>query len=215
MECQTPNKDGMIMIRRVIDSDNSCLFNSIGLSILGSKREEQNLRKRVKEAIMSDQESFTPLLDKPLDEYCEWIMKNTSWGGGVELYILSTYFETQMAVINIETLNTVIYGEESGYSKRIYLLYSGVHYDAITRNIYDEASESNDERAFDVGDKYAYEGALFVASELRKKKQYTNIKDFSLICSICYFGCKGQKDALEHAKTTGHQNFQESSDFAL
>lgn len=55
---------------------------------------------------------------------------------------------------------------------------------------------------------------MFIASDLRHKKQFTNLKDFDLICGVCYHGCKGQKEAIEHCKQTGHANFQESSDFA-
>lgn len=141
-------------------------------------------------------------------------MKETSWGGGIELYILSKYFGIEICVINIETLNHVIYGEDANYDKRIYLLYSGIHYDVLVRNIFDEAPESSDIKVFSPDDNYAFEGALFVASELRKKKQYTNLKEFDLICGVCYKGCKGQKEAVMHCKETGHANFQESSDFA-
>jgi ubiquitin thioesterase OTU1 len=214
MECQTPNPDGLVMLRRVIDSDNSCLFNSIGFCMFGEKTLQQKLRTIVKEEIESNPGHYEPMLEKPIDEYCEWIMRSTSWGGGIELYILSKYFHVEMCVINIESLNDTVYGEDGGYDKRIYLLYSGIHYDAISRNIFEEAPEESDEKLFDPVDNYAYEGALFVASELRKKKQFTNLKEFDLICGVCYKGCKGQKEAVEHCKETGHANFQESADFA-
>ena len=215
MEWQTPNKDGMIMIRRVIDSDNSCLFNSIGLCMFGSKDEQKALRSVIKEEIQENKETYNEaILDKPVDEYINWILKSTSWGGGIELMILSNYFKIEICVIDVETLSHVVYGEGNDREKRIYLLYSGIHYDSITRNIFEEADESTDQRLFSPDDKYAYEGALFVASELRKKKQYTNLKEFDLICGVWYKGCKGQKDAIDHCKETGHANFQESSEFA-
>ena len=215
MKVQTPNKDGLIMLRRVIDSDNSCLFNSIGFCMLDSKKKSDILRAHVKTTIKNNHEEYKDMLDKSLDEYLDWITESTSWGGGPELYILSKFFHSEMAVINVQTLNTTIYGEQDGYSQRIYLLYSGIHYDAITRNIYEDAEESSDIKIFDSNDKYAYEGALYVASELRKKKQFTNLKDFELICSVCFEGLKGMKEAQEHAKLTLHTNFAESNGFAL
>jgi ubiquitin thioesterase OTU1 len=172
------------MIRRIIDSDNSCLFNSIGLCMLESKKNPDALRKIVKEAIKSNPNDFEFMLDRSVNEYLEWITKSTSWGGGIELLILSKFFAVEICIINVETLNHVIYGQDGNFMKRIYLLYSGIHYDAITRNIYEDMEEETDERVFDIDDNYAFEGSLFLASELRKKRQYTNLKDFALICDV-------------------------------
>lgn len=69
MECQTPNNDGLIMLRRVIDSDNSCLFNSIGFPMLNSKLEQQKLRKIIREEIESKPGEYEAMLDRPLDDY--------------------------------------------------------------------------------------------------------------------------------------------------
>ena len=35
--------------------------------------------------------------------------------------------------------------------------------------------------------------------------------NFTLRCGACQLGLKGEKEALEHAKATGHANFQEYS----
>lgn len=213
-QTQTPNKDGYVMIRRVIDSDNSCLFNSIGFLMYGLKTKAKFLRQVVHDEISSKPEEYQYHFDKTIQEYLDWILLPTSWGGGTEIFILSKYFQVEICIINIETLNDVVYGENSGYTKRIYLLYSGIHYDAITRNLFDEMPEADDQRQFDIDDKYAYEGSLWVASELRKAKQYTNLKECALICQVCFKGMASSKDALAHATATTHQNFLESSDYA-
>ena len=200
------------MLRRVIDSDNSCLFNSIGYLLLGSKTEQASLRAIVREEILANPETYSEaVLDRPSEEYIEWIQKSTSWGGGVELMILAAYFKTEICVVDVETLMTVVYGE--GRDSRIYLLYSGIHYDAIARNVFEEAEEDSDQKNFEPSDLYAFEGAIFVAKELREKKQFTNLKEFDLIWGVWYKGWKGQKEAVEHCKETGHANFQESSEF--
>ena len=182
--------------------------------MLESKSEQAKLRRIVKSEIQNNKEFFETLLDREYSEYLQWIVKPTSWGGGTELFILAKYFKIEICVINIETLNHVIYGQDGNYENRIYILYSGIHYDAITQNIFEEMEEKTDKRIFSVDDEYAFEGAMFVASELRKKKQFTNLKEFSLICTNCFTGFRGQSDAIEHCKATGHNSFQESSDFA-
>jgi len=50
-----------------------------------------------------------------------------------------------------------------------------------------------------------------LAEELNKKKEYVDVVNFTLMCGDCYQKLKGQSDAIEHAKKTGHSNFQETS----
>jgi ubiquitin thioesterase OTU1 len=40
-------------------------------------------------------------------------------------------------------------------------------------------------------------------------RQFTDTSNFTLRCGVCQAGLKGEKEAVEHARTTGHQNFQE------
>jgi ubiquitin thioesterase OTU1 len=44
---------------------------------------------------------------------------------------------------------------------------------------------------------------------LHDGKKYTDTANFTLRCGTCNTGLKGEKEAVEHAKATGHQNFQE------
>lgn len=45
--------------------------------------------------------------------------------------------------------------------------------------------------------------------QAHEAKQYTDTGNFTLQCGICKLGVKGEKEALKHAKETGHQSFQE------
>jgi ubiquitin thioesterase OTU1 len=66
---------------------------------------------------------------------------------------------------------------------------------------------------------FAYNGAVFVANELKKKNQFTDKANFSIKCGVCkhsktflfigYECFKGEKEAVAHAQETGHSNFQE------
>jgi ubiquitin thioesterase OTU1 len=48
-----------------------------------------------------------------------------------------------------------------------------------------------------------------LAREARASKQYTDVDGFSLKCFQCQELLKGQIQAQEHAKSTGHMNFGE------
>ncbi len=40
-------------------------------------------------------------------------------------------------------------------------------------------------------------------------RQFTDTANFTLRCGVCQLGLKGEKEAVEHAKSTGHTNFTE------
>ena len=40
-------------------------------------------------------------------------------------------------------------------------------------------------------------------------RQYTDTTNFTLRCSVCQIGVRGEKEAMEHAQATGHANFSE------
>lgn len=51
--------------------------------------------------------------------------------------------------------------------------------------------------------------ALQLASEAKASRQFTDIQNFSLRCILCGKGLKGQLEARQHAKETGHTDFGE------
>ena len=72
--------------------------------------------------IMSNPNDYNAaILDKDPDEYCEWILKGDSWGGGIELSILSKFFQMQIGVVDIQNITIEYFGD---YSNCIYLLYN-------------------------------------------------------------------------------------------
>ena len=50
------------------------------------------------------------------------------------MQIISNHYNIEICAINIETLSPIIYGENNQYKKRIYLLYTGIHFDSIVNN---------------------------------------------------------------------------------
>jgi ubiquitin thioesterase OTU1 len=210
---QIPNPEGLIMIRRVIPADNSCLFNSIAYALENqSKNKSRDLRDIVAGYIMSDPERYSEVvLERPNHKYCEWIQKSDSWGGAIELEIFSRHYEVEICAVDIENGIGSVFGSDQGYKERIYVLYDGIHYDILVRNISEDMDSSMDITVFSPIDKFAYEGALTLARELKAKKQFTNVSKFTIQCGVCYDKFTGEKEAVQHNKETGHINFQEVS----
>ena len=210
---QIPNKDGMIMIRRIIPADNSCLFNAIAYAIENkSKDKAEELREVIAAYVSSDPQKYDHLLlEKSNEDYCKWILKDTSWGGAIELDILSKHYNIEICAIDILSLTAQIFGQDQGFSKRIYVLYDGIHYDILVRNISEEMDLMPDITVFSKDDKYAFDGVMWIAYDLNKKKQFTDVGNFTLECGVCYQKFAGEKDAVKHNKDTGHANFHEVS----
>ena len=88
------NPDGFV-VRRVMDADNSCLFNSIGYCMKHSGSHSKVLRKKiVHDTVLNDPRTVIrrSCIKKPIDEYAEWISKDASWGGQIELTILVKHY---------------------------------------------------------------------------------------------------------------------------
>ena len=48
-----------------------------------------------------------------------------------------------------------------------------------------------------------------IADEAKSSRQFTDVNKFTLKCNDCDMFLKGQVEAQNHAKTTGHFNFGE------
>ena len=81
------------------------------------------------------------VLGRPAGEYCEWIAKHDTWGGGIELAILAEHFAVELAAFDVQTKRVDVFGQGSGYATRVYLLYDGLHYDLIVRQLVEGASQ--------------------------------------------------------------------------
>jgi len=123
------------MIRRTVPNDNSCLFYSIAYCCEGaeaSRSVEQRLRGVMRDNVLADPDPATRalFLGKPVDEYAEWIMNPHHWGGEPEIVALSEHYKVELAVVSCEMMSTIVYGEGAS-GGRIYILYTGSHYDPL------------------------------------------------------------------------------------
>ncbi|KAJ6894577.1 OTU-like cysteine protease family protein [Populus alba x Populus x berolinensis] len=203
-----------IVVRRVIPSDNSCLFNAVGYVMDHDKNKAYGLRQVIAGTVASNPEKYNEaFLGKPNGEYCNWIRDSEKWGGAIELSILADYYGREIAAYDIQTMRCDLYGQDRKYSERAMLIYDGLHYDALAMSPFEGAPEEFDQTIFTVLKDRTIgpaEGhALNLVKEQQRKRSYTDTANFTLRCGVCQIGVIGQKEAVEHAQTTGHVNFQE------
>jgi ubiquitin thioesterase OTU1 len=109
------------------------------------------------------------------------------------------------------------FGEERGYETHVLLIYSGIHYDAVTFTPMEPEAGATYPYSLDFDqtqfrkttDGYALPATLELAQKLRAKKYYTDTAGFSLRCEVCKKALKGEKEAQAHAQSTGHTSFGE------
>ncbi|KAE8895330.1 hypothetical protein PF005_g891 [Phytophthora fragariae] len=204
-------KSTTVFMRRVMPADNSCLFHSIGYA-LGKGREGNGpmMRQLIRDTILADPEKYSEVfLGRPVYEYCAWIMDDKSWGGEIELSILSTYFKVEMVVFDVTSMSRLCYGEDQGFTQRMFLLYDGIHYDLVVEARSASASESQDVTLFAINDFTKVERASEVAVEAHQKHEFTDVSRFSIMCLVCRSTFVGQREALAHSEATDHQQFGE------
>jgi len=56
---------------------------------------------------------------------------SSAWGGMPELKALCMFYKAEFAVVVISDVEVLLFGKGKGYSKRVYVLYDGTHYNLI------------------------------------------------------------------------------------
>ena len=188
--------------RKDIPADNSCLFNAVNFAINQNANSPEIIREIITAEIMSNPDEYnSAILGKEPEEYCKWISNKETWGGGIELSILSKFFHVQIGVADIQFINIQYFGN---YDKCIYLLYNNIHYDVFYK-------EENGKITgiFDSNDAKVKQEIMDICIQLQNREFFVDTKNFSLKCMQCGFLMKGQNEAVEHSKKTGHFNFSE------
>eukprot|EP01137_Pigoraptor_chileana_P003124 Opistho-2@42876 len=207
-----PTDDVGSLMRRVVQSDNSCLFNSIGYLLISRTRDHAPiLRQMIAETVSADPLTYNEaFLAMPNTAYRNWILDGKHWGGAIEISILSKHFQTEIAAVDIQTLRIDRYGEDLAYKHRALLIYDGVHYDPLALSLFDGASEDMDVTVFPTehGDAILAK-AVALAGKERAQHHYTDVGGFHLRCGQCGTVVVGEKGAQAHAHATGHSQFGE------
>lgn len=206
---------GSYLILRNIPDDNSCMFNALNYAM--KKDNVPAMREVVASHIRSDPEKYNEvILGRSNDDYCRWITKKDSWGGAIELGILSQYYKIQINCLDIELGQTIKFEPSPDCGRFIVLIYSGIHYDILSLNSKvsnDDSDKSHDTCVFSTSSDLYH--TIFIASnkicQLLQSKDYaTNLTKFRLRCLECYTVCVGETGASKHALETGHSKFGET-----
>ena len=174
------------------------------------------LRSVIAQAIQADPATYSEVvLEKKPDDYCRWIQSPNSWGGQIELDILSKHFDVEICSIDVQSLRVDKYNE--GKPQRCILVYSGIHYDVIAASPSEYPYEKAyappdfDVKVFDANDEVVLSTAVKLCAKLQKQGYFTDTAAFSLRCNVCGGMFTGEAGATEHASETGHYDFGEAA----
>jgi len=208
-----PLPDGTAIVRRIVADDNSCLFSAVGYVAKGGRGAASSLRSIVAQAVLADPFEWNEVvLGKDPKEYAAWITDTRRWGGAIELSILSKHLKKEIAAFDIQTERVDVYGQGEGYTERVMLVYDGLHYDALAVAAGVGTAESRDVVSLSTTSakmEAVMEGAARLVAKAHASRQFTDTANFTLRCGVCKIGLKGEKEAVMHAQSTGHQNFTE------
>tara|TARA_B100002051_G_C16523316_1_gene528878 strand:+ start:114 stop:731 length:618 start_codon:yes stop_codon:yes gene_type:complete len=201
----------LIAERRHVDQDNSCLFSSIGY--LMSPKEFNELtkykyRQIIAEAIINNKSKYNAVfLGRSIDDYLSFIQNPDNWGGEIELKIFSDVYKIEIVNIQVETLKMFTYGSGEGYSNRIYVLYTGIHYDPLVMTLNNTSDDITIFSSFDLEIQNKF---INLVKVFQSAKDFVNLSNvMKLQCTDCNSIFNTQDEATNHASTTNHWNYDE------
>lgn len=211
--------DSYLILRNIPD-DNSCLFNSISYAMVGydsfgadGVSPPGQLRQVVAEHILSHEEVYDEaVLGRPVADYVNWIQKKDSWGGAIELGILSQWFNVTILCLDIESDKYITFDASENPRGYIILVYSGIHYDVLAQNeqlLKEDFVKKWDTTLWPAENQAIKEYGQQMGALLQSKDYSTNTTKFRVRCLDCYEVLVGEMGASRHANQTGHYNFGE------
>jgi ubiquitin thioesterase OTU1 len=205
-----PSRGGRLILR-VMPDDNSCLFRALSSCLLGNALDGMTeLRSIVAQAIAGHPDVYSEaVLQRSPEAYATWIQDPNSWGGYVDIKAIAENFATEVVGIDVQSGLVTRYAE--GSRMRCFVVYSGIHYDALAfvpDGLQSEETEF-DTKQFAVDDDAILEAARELARVLKERGYFTDTAGFTVKCGECGWTGKGELAASSHAESTGHANFQE------
>ncbi|KAJ7343289.1 hypothetical protein DFH08DRAFT_872265 [Mycena albidolilacea] len=179
--------DGSFLVHRVVPDDNACLFSSVALIFEQDTKKAQKLREIVAEGIRKDGETYNEaILGMPPAKYISKILSPSTWGGAIDLAILATHYQTEIASVDVETGRIDQFtpsGNESP-ENRCLVIYSGIHYDAATLAPMADAPSDWHQTVFPTRSGEILDAAKRLADVLRAKRAFTNTATFAVKCEV-------------------------------
>ncbi|KAL0477393.1 ubiquitin thioesterase OTU1 [Acrasis kona] len=160
-----------LFVRRTMPSDNSCLFHSCSYVLKNKSRTNaQELRQLCANIVAENPKKYNnAFLGMPNLSYTTWILNKDTWGGAIELSILSDYFSTEIVAFDTANMREDKYGENRDYSTRALIVYTGNHYDALALVENPGSSDYHDQVIFNTRDEHVMKKARDYAFEQYQK----------------------------------------------
>ncbi|KAF1808352.1 zinc finger protein [Eremomyces bilateralis CBS 781.70] len=204
------------LVLRVMPDDNSCLFRAIGTAVFGVNQDAMgDLRNMVSAGIQSQPETYSEaVLQRSPEAYCDWIQHPDSWGGAIEMGILSQSLGIEICSVSVQDQRIDRFNE--GAPRRCVLVYSGIHYDVIALNPSSPPFDKADMPAeVDITIFEGYDDEVLIRAQelcqvLQKRGYFTDTAKFDIQCNVCKWKGNGEQAATQHATETGHMNFGET-----
>lgn len=202
-----------VLMRKVVPANNSCLFTSINAVLNGGNIDlsyAHSIRQLIAGVVKSDPQTYSnAFLGRSNSSYCSWIMQDETWGGAIEISILSKHYQVEIDVVDTQSCRIDRFGEDLHYDKRVLILYDGVHYDPLVLEPFDSSLPI--QSIFSTDNASILVQAQEIATEARQSYQFTDVTNFSIKCLICQRMFTGETEAQQHARASGHINFGEVS----
>ena len=196
--------------RRFVDSDNSCLFSSIGY-LIDNKNFDETTKLQYRQLLtnhIEDNNVDIAMLGMSKEEYINNIQNPATWGGAIELKLFSDMFQVEIASIDVQSNRVDIFGQDKNYPQRIFVLYNGVHYDPLVMAYTEDSVD--DITAF------ASDDSQTLIEFQNHAKVYNDAGDFVDPKNMNHFECdqcktlfESQMDAYDHANNYQHWSFNE------
>lgn len=132
------------MIHKIMPKDNSCLFHSIAYTCDGrcvkSGRNAMKQRLRAHALVRSNSLIFTEaVLDSPVGKYLETLLLPHTWGSAIELQVFASLYQCEIFAFDYSQPTVYRFGIGRSFSKRVFLVYSGNHYDVLVWKKHDNS----------------------------------------------------------------------------
>jgi hypothetical protein len=127
--------------------------------------------------------------------------------------IISRYFNTEIATIDVQTKEVMHFGQDlKGVQSRCILCYNGIHYDVFVMGTVpttDHTFGPDDVALFPINDEIPLVLAMEQVDVMNAKNMFVDPNHMSMKCKICAKIFPSQDAAFKHLSTTGHTQFDE------
>lgn len=116
-----------------------------------------------------------------VEAYARKIRDKLEWGGENEVLALAKHYRVEVALVNCQSLQVMCYGSDlQDCTARVYLLYTGQHYDPLVAGSSESTTAAEEQRLFAKGDSSLdaamVEAARVHNAEAAKKARQKTVK---------------------------------------